>query len=408
MAQSNVKTATSKTRVGLETAFGSTPGTMYDAIPVQGTVEIDLQQTEIENLDESVYLYDNKNTVRGYEGGSVKFDMYLKPFGTPLSSSNAPTSNYEQQILEAFFGGKRVHSGSLVQGSATSTSVPVDNGATVLTKGQWALFTTTNGLEPAYVTNMATNTATVTPALSSTPASASVMVNGETFYPTDSNTNSLTIQHRKIDGSDYQWQANGCLPKTIDIKVEREGLATMSCEFEVGLHTTGSVVGVTSTVVTETQTTPFAVKDATFIFQPVSTTTRTHYNFESLALKLDTGLVYVPDVGGSTEGKAGVMRTGTRIFAEATIKFRCDTVLDTRWEQQTDMQMHLMVPKLDRNNVKRWIVVSIPTCTIVGKPKYTNTDGRLTCELTVKSKLNALTTAGSNDISLAPFNIFLG
>lgn len=408
MTQANIKTATNKTALGIETTYGSTPSSMYDAVPINKTVEFALDQTEIENMAESVYLYDNKSTVRGFETGTVKFDMYLKPALTALSSSNAPTETYMTQLLTSFFGGNRVHSGSLVQAGASTTSVAVDGGSTRLAKGQWAAFSTTAGLEPAYVVSMSTNTATLVPALTSIPASASVMVNGNTFYPTDANVSSVTIRHRKVDGSgDFQWLANGCLPKTLDIKLEKEGLATATAEFEIGQWTTGSVVAMSTTAVTETQVSPVCVKDCVLILQPVATTTRTHLPLESFSIKLNSGLSFVPDMGGQIEGKVGVMRTGERIFAEATIKFRSDTQLDSWWNAQTTLQMHLMIPKVDATGIKRWIVVSISSGEIVGKPKVSDTDGRLTYEIVLKSKLNVLATSGSDDLSLAPFTLAL-
>lgn len=407
MSQQNIQAKKAKTVVGLETTFGSTPSTTYSAIPVNGSVSFELSQTEIENEDESIKLYDKKTTVRGLKGGSVKFDMYIKPYSTALSSSNAPTDHYVQQILKSFFGGHRVHSGSLVQAAATTTSVPMDSGATRSLVGQWLMFSGSAGLEPAYVKAMSSNTATVIPALTSIPASASVVVNGDTFYPTETNTNSLTIQHAKADSSNFQWQANGCLPKSLDIKVERDGLVMMSAEYEAATWITGSVVGLTTTsLVTETQTTPFAGKDAVFILQPLATTTRTHLPLESFAIKLNTGMEFIPDLG-STEGKVGTMRTGERLFAEATVKFRADVQEDFDWNAQTDLQMHLMIPKTTAEGIKRWICISIPTANIVGKPKWSDTNGRLTCEVVLHSKLNALTTSPTTDLGYAPFTLAL-
>lgn len=405
MAQQNIKTKLAKTRVGLETTFASTPGTIYDAIPKVGTVSMDLTQTEVENEDESVKLYDRKNQVFGLKGGSVKFDMYLKPSLLLLTGSNAPTSNYVQQILEAVFGGKRVQSGSLVGLGASTTSVPVDDASLRLSKGQWAIFSGSTGYEPAYVTNVSAGAATVIPALSAIPASGSRMANGFTFYPTETNSNSLSIYHAKVDDSNFQWLTNGCIPKSIDIKAERDSAVEMSCEFDVATWSTGSL-GVTSTIVTETQTSPFVLRDAVVILQPTSTTTRTHVPLESFAIKLNTGMEFVPDVG-STEGKVGVMRVGERLFAEATLKLRADTRQDYDWAAQTDLQFHLMMPKVDANNVKSWLVVSLPTCTIVGKPKWSDTSGRLTCEIVLQSKLNGLVSSPSDDLGYSPFSLFL-
>lgn len=113
-------------------------------------------------------------------------------------------------------------------------------------------------------------------------------------------------------------------------------------------------------------------------------------------------MVYLEELGG-TEGATGVMRTGEREFAEATLKFRADTQADFDWNAQTDLQLHVMVPKTDANGVKRWLIASIPTCEIVGTPKWSDSDGRLVCEVVVKSKLNGLVASPSTDLAYSPF-----
>lgn len=400
MAQVNVKSKIASTFLGLESTFGTTASSLYRAFPVAGTVELAHSQTEIENETESARLYDRKNTVRGLKGGTVKFDMYPRVPLVAYSGSNYPSENYQQQALKAVFGGHQTSTGSLAGGAPSTTVIPVDT-IGYFSRGQWALFTTTAGLEPALVISSSATALTVTPALSSAPASGSVVANMDNFYPTETNTNTLTFQHAKVDSSDMQWTYKGCKVNSFDLKIERDKEIVASFELEAKTWTTGSQ-SIAVTYATESLGSPFAAVGVSCSFQSTATTTRVHYPLESVTFKVTPGMMFLEELGG-VEGATGVMRTGERTFAEATLKFRADTQADFNWNAQTDMQLHVMVPKLDSNGVRRWMVASIPTCQIVGAPKWTDADGRLICEVTVKSKLNGLVAGQSSDLSYAPF-----
>lgn len=405
MSQINVKSKIASTFLGLESTFGTTASTLYRAFPVAGTIELAHSQTEIENETESAKLYDRKNTVRGLKGGSVKFDMSPRVTQTAYTGSNTPANNYQQQILKAVFGGHQTNTGSIAAGSPSTTSIPVDTVAN-FSRGQFALFVTTNGLEPAMVVSSSATALTVSPALSSAPASASVVANMDNFYPTETNSNSLTFEHAKVDDSTNQWIYKGCKVNSFDLKIERDKEIMASFELEAKDWVTGSQ-SIATTYATESLGAPFAAVGATCLFQSTAVSTRTHYPLESVSFKVAPGLMFLEELGG-VQGATGIMRTGERTFAEATLKFRADTASDFNWNAQTDMQLHVMVPKVDSAGVRRWIVVSIPTCQIVGTPKWSDSDGRLVCEVTVKSKLNSLVSGQSSDLSYSPFILAMG
>lgn len=405
MAQANIKTKTAATYVGLETTFGTTASTLYRAFPVAGTIELGHSQTEIENDAESTRLYDRKKTVRGLKGGSVKFEMHPRIANTVYSGSNVSADNYQQQLLKATFGGYLSSTGSLVGAGASTTVVPVDTVAN-FTRGQFALFTTTAGLEPAMVVSSSATGVTVIPALSSSPASASAVAGMDNFYPTETNSNTLTFQHAKSDDSTAQWTYKGCKVNSFDLKIERDKAISLSMELEAKTWTTGSQ-SIATTYVTESMGAPVAVTAAKTIFQSTATTSRTHYPLESVNFKVVPGVVFLEELGG-TEGATGVMRTSDRTFAEATLKFRADSQADFNWNAQTDMQLHVMVPKTDPNGVVRWMVASIPSCQIVGAPKWSDADGRLVCEVTVKSIMNTLVSSPSTALAYTPFVLAYG
>lgn len=403
MAQLKVLSETAATYLALEDSFGSTPGTMYRAFPVKGTLDMSLEQAEVENEDESIYLFDTKDPVRGMKDGSVKAEFYLKPYATQLSSSVAPTNNYLQQLLKAVFGGHQVHSGSAVSLGTSGTSVNVDHPSR-FSIGQWALFATTNGLEPARITNIATNTLTLSPALSSTPASASVVINMDNYYPTESNVNSLTVQHAKAGDSSLQYLLNGCVGG-IELKLERNQIAAVTADLKVATWSTGSL-GYSTAVGTEVLASPIVVKDAVVLIQATTATTRTAYPLKSLACKMTFENNFLEELGG-TEGKTGAMRMGARGFAEATLKFKIDTAAEGYWSNQTKLQIIAMVP-VGSSTSKRWLVLDIPTAVPVGRPKLVNDGGVYYIEMMVRSKLSTVNASSSTELSRAPAVLALG
>lgn len=402
MAQSTINSRQAATYVGLETTFASTPGTVYRAFP-KSTPDIGLEQAEVENDNESVYLFDYLDPVQGIKDGSVKAEFYLRPHASQLNSSTAPSNNYLQQVLKGTFGGHTVNTGSLVGASATTGSIPVDTSSR-FSVGQWALFTTTAGLEPARITAISASTLTVFPALSSAPSSGSAAINMDNFYPTENNTNSLTVQHAKAEDSAFQVLMNGCIGGA-EIKLERGALATVSVDLKAATWSTGSL-GYSTAVGTDTLASPMVVKDAVVLVQPTTTSTRTQYPLKSLSLKLDLGNSFLEELGGA-EGKTGPVRTGNRSVADITLRFKADTVAEGYWSNQTKLSVMAMVP-VGSSTSKRWIVLDVPTAVPVGRPKLVDDGGVLYLEMTLKAKLSTVNSSQSTDLARAPVVLAVG
>jgi hypothetical protein len=180
MAQANRLTKLAKTYVAIESSFATTPSTMLVAFPKEGTVDLGLGQDEKENEDESVYLYDRKSTVFGLKTGAIKAEFNLAAHLSIYSGSVGPQSNYLQQLLKTAFGGHTAGSGSLVQAGASTTVVGVDTPGN-FEIGQFAMFTTTAGLEPGLVVSKSASNLTVYPALTSAPASAATRTTSRAY-----------------------------------------------------------------------------------------------------------------------------------------------------------------------------------------------------------------------------------
>ena len=409
MAQINRRSKDAATYVGFETSFASTPATMVRAFPVEGTFEADIMQTELENLEETVDLYDVEPTVRGLKGGTVKADFYLRVPSAQLVSGQSSQTHYLNEVLRSGLGFRLVSQGSLVAGTPTQTVVDVTTAqGSRFSRGAWIGVEVDGEIEPAKVIERSTDTLTLFPELSAAPTAGARVVNSYTYLPSVNAATSLHIQHAvNGDSSEgLQWAMSGsAVSLTFDIK--RNELAKLKMEAEVADWQGPSFLGFSTASASDPMTTPFAVRDAVTLFQPITTNTRTSYCLISAEIKLNGGLEHVECLG-ATEGKTAVFRKSQRQFVEATLKFRFDNTMDTvYWQTQELMSCILMIPK-GSGTTKRWIVLEIPTCRIVGKPKLSDENGMQYMEVSVHgTRDETVTNPASINLERAPFRVAL-
>jgi hypothetical protein len=409
MAQINRRSKDAATYVGFETTFGSTPATMVRAFPVEGTFNGDIMQTELENLEEMVDLYDNKATVRGLKGGTVKADFYMRVPSLQLVSGQSSQTHYLNEVLRGGLGFRLVSQGSLVAGVPTQNVIDVTTPqGTRFSRGSWCGVEVDGEIEPAKVIDRTGDTLTLFPDLSAIPTAGALVVNSYTYLPSVNSAASLHIQHA-INGDSsegLQWAMSGsAVSLTFDIK--RNELAKITMEATVADWQGPGNFGFVTASASDPMSTPFAVRDAITIFQPVTTTTRDSYCLISAEVKLNGGLEHVECLG-AIEGKTSVFRKSQRLFVEATLKFRFDNVMDSLyWQTQELMSCIMMIPK-GSGTTKRWIVLEIPTCRIVGKPKLTDENGMQYMEVTVHgTRDETVVNALSTNLESAPFRVAL-
>lgn len=410
MAQINQRSKDAATFIGTEQVFATEPAgpLMQRAFPIEGSFVAELEQTELENLEESVDLYDNKATVRGLKGGTVKMDFYARVPATQLSSSVSPGQHYLGTLINTAFGASASDEGSTVAGTPAAGVFDVAAAEGVrFEQGQWIGVQVAGAIEPARITTVATDTLSVYPELSAAPTGAGLVINSYTYAPEPDHTSTLHIQHAKsaTGGSGLQWSISGSTCN-IGFDIKRNELAKVTMEGQVGSWQGPGNYNFVTASAADSMTAPFAVRDAVTLFQPNATTTRTSYCLISADIKLNGGMEHVECLG-ATEGKSGAFRKGQRIFAEATLKFRFDNAIDTtNWTDQTLMSCIVMIPKGTLLN-RRWFILDMPSCRIVGKPKLSDENGMLYMEATVVATMDKVTTQSAipTSIESAPFRV---
>jgi len=409
MAQINVRTRDAATYVGFETTFAAQPATMVRAFPIEESFQAELEQTELENLEESVDLYDNEATVRGMKGGKVKMDFYLRVPSAQLVSGQSSQTHYLNEVLRAGLGFRFVSQGSTVAGTGGPTTFNVAAGqGSRFSRGTWIGVEVDGEIEPAKVIERSTDTLTVYPDLSNSLVNGARVANSYTYLPSVNAATSLHIQHAKngLTSEGLQWGMSGsAVSLTFDIK--RNEIAKLGVEAEVADWRGPQILGIATGSASDPMTSPFAVRDAVTIFQPITTTSRNSYCLISAEIKLNGGLEHVECLG-ATEGKTAVFRKGQRLFGEASLKFRFDPDVDSiYWETQELMSCIIMIPK-GSGNTKRWIVLEIPTCRVVGKPTVSEESGMFYLSVQLQATRDeTVVNAASTNLESAPFRVAL-
>jgi len=128
MTQQSLRTKQAATYVGSETSFAVLPATMYRCFPVEGSVAIDMEQKQLDNMDQRTNLYEYLAPVFGLKDGKIKMEFYCKAPTTQLVAGQAPTTSYMDQVFDAAWGYRFANSGSNRNLASTTTVISVSTG----------------------------------------------------------------------------------------------------------------------------------------------------------------------------------------------------------------------------------------------------------------------------------------
>jgi hypothetical protein len=427
MAQLDVITKAGATYVGVESTFKTTP-TMTRVHIEGGSVDIGLAVEELPVADERVRGFAHVPPVHGLESTSstIKMSAGLRPHltqlrgATPTVEATVPSllqflrGLWGKDLVSSDAGAYFVGQGSDVDGTASTTSlvnVSAGHGAARFCKGQWiAVQTGAATIEPAFITNIATDALSVWPNLSAAPTTAGWdIVNGYTFAPAQAHNASLTVQHAKSIGisgvSAAQWTANGCTGN-LGLAWERGQIPKLTFELKAAAHTGPSDQSLTITAATDDMATNIALTSVTTLLQTQATTTRTNVPMMSIAVTFDGGMVQTPDYNAE-QGVTGVIRIPARPFAKGTIRMRFDPTMDTsQWLSQTELRL-VCIAASGSGLSQRLVGFDIPRLVIVGKPRVVDADGRLATEFDFESLEDSSVTSAASDLAFAPARLFV-
>lgn len=392
MSAVDVRTVDASTLVGIESTFGTTPS-MTRIFPVADSMEISVSQAELENLDESVYLWDVKNPIQGLKEASAKFSVAQRADSTPLLTGATPATPWLGTLWKACLGGEHAVAGDTIASSSTTTLLKTSDGTKFLPTLP-ILCDVGNVPEPTWVSSIATNDVSLGLALSASPTTGQDIIQMYAYYPTSANTSTVTLQHALAGDSAHQWTLNGCI---VDGQLKIERNKPLMADFALtGASWTGpSNQSITTAVGSDAMSEPFGVASGFVVLQSAAVTTRTHYPIHSCSIKFNHGMTHIEELAGTTQSRIGAFRTGQRLFAEIDLEIRSDLAIDTSyWTSRTDLQFMLAIPR-GSGSTKQWFVVFAPKVIVVGKPQVAKNGGRMTSKFKLQTKI-ATSGAGAN------------
>lgn len=400
MARKVINANQAQTTIGSESTFGTVAGTLERVYPKEG-ISLEINQMEVDDMSESIYLFDQKDTVSGYKDAACKLAIHLAPRTSQLAVADVPvfTDTGNSILLKNAFGGYAA-SGSSGITSGTTASIVVDAGAK-FSIGQWVAVPVSGALYPSKITNVSTNTLSLYPYLPGNPASGSVCVNMENFYPTENNSGSFSIEHCKAEDSSVQYRLLGCIANG-NVKVSRDAPIMFEADVKAADWSQGSL-GISVAEGTAEQTAPFFCNDELVLLQPVSTTSRTNYALLSIDVKTELSNTFLEEFGG-VQGKTGPVRNGKRGIAELSVKLAFDPDQYTRFDAKTPMFFAYAASK-GTGTSKRFVGFDLPYCVFKEIPKISEENGIMYLEGTLVAKLN---TPKTTDLSRSPMTIFMG
>lgn len=400
MSRKVINANQAQTTIGSESTFGTVAGTLERIYPKEG-ISLEINQMEVEDMSESIYLFDQKDTVSGYKDAACKLSLYLAPRTAQLAVSDVPvfTDTGNSILLKNAFGGYTA-SGSSGIVSGTTSSIVVDAGSKFAI-GQWVAVPVSGALYPCKVTNISTNTLSLYPDLPGNSASGSVCVNMENFYPTENNSGSFSIEHCKAEDTDVQYRLLGCIANG-NIKVAKDAPIMFEADVKAADWSQGAL-GISIAEGTAEHTAPFFCNDAMVILQPKATTTRTNYTLLSIEPKTELSNIFLEEFGG-VQGKTGPVRNGKRGIVELSVKLAFDTDQYTRFDAKTSMFFAYAASK-GTGTSKRFVGFDIANAVFKEIPKITEEQGIMYLEGTLIGKLNSTHTT---DLSRSPMTVFWG
>jgi len=406
MTQANFRNDDAVSNFGVESSFGVAATTSRLTVEA-GSFVPRLEQAEVEVLDESPELYDDKVPLLGLKDGGCDFTAPLRMLAALLSSSTFTPAAFHE-LMRAAFGGMSPASGASVGGTTAaspgSATAVVLVSASNFSEGQWILIPTANGLEPARIASIATNTLTLNPGLSATPSANAAVSHCVTFFPDPGSVLSGTFEHAIAGSASEQYRLRGCVVDKLALKIAQNEILKADVSLKAADWDQGTL-SLSTAVASDGTGGPIAKGDgALFLLQAQGTATPTHYALEEFGVEFNLGLDHLPDLGGTKQGKSGAMRVGVRQSAVITATFAADSARISEWSGRTALQCGLHVPK-GSGSSRQWAGVHMPLARIIGNPvRGKSQNGRTRYTVKIRPQID---TSLATTILKAPYSVYV-
>lgn len=409
MAQSNIITREQAIYVGEETTFGVTPAgsfpnAMTRCFVFQGLHGDGAMREMLDVEDVRTRRAEAIQPVQGLELASkFALKMYLKatPSASQLVDGQTGAPLTPRLLLRQAFGYEHADEGSTVAAGTSGTQFDVQAGEGIrFAKGTYIAVPISGQMEWAKVTNIATDTITVSPAFSGTPATGAVVRNLYSYAIAESQTNSMTAQVAYVGDAAAQYTFNGAYGD-VSFSWEIGKLPSIALDLTASMFTTGGL-GLSTAVASDEM-------GATASFQPfvylaaASTLTRgTTLVCEKFSVEMKNAWEMVRDPSATSTVSAVVNTAGRPRAATAKVTLRFDSAYPTAYDAETRYNFCIAWRIGTGANASFWIF-QMDNCRLVAEPKLTNVGNRLYMDIELNGlQSDTVTLGGSTGTALNP------
>ena len=371
MAQINIIARERRALIGLESTFGTTPsGSFPNAMTemVFQHEEMLVDGVNVEMLDVMDQRTRRQDAIAPVQGLQIatKYTAksYLKaiPTAALLTGGGTVTDLSHRILLQHLLGSEHAALGTTVATGASTTGFDATSAAT-LKKGTWILV---DG-EPTLITNIATATVTVSPALSATPSTADVVRNGYNYAPAETHSSSLAIQTAFVGSSAAQYTFNG-VHCGFKLSLEFGKLASLDIDGTSITFTGPSAQSIATTSVTDDMDAPFALRNATVMLSTSTLDRSSTIVCESIEVDLPNQWQMVREPSGAATVNSVVNTAGRPRAGTLKIRARFVTDATTAFDAGSAWNFAALVP-YGSGSTQRWLVVDFNNATLTAVPK---------------------------------------
>jgi hypothetical protein len=419
-----------RTRIGLESAFGTTPAgsfpnVMTPILAIGDDLIVDGANEELLAVaDERVRRDDNPLPVHGIRIASKvgNLSCYLKATKTAnqLTAAGVAGSLTPRILLQHAMGAEHADVGTTISGTASTTTVLNVTSAATFKKGTFIAVQVGSEMEWAKVLDIDTgatpDTITIAPALSAAPATNGTIVrNLYNYAPAESHSNSLTVQQAIVGDSTAQWTYNGCYGD-LAFAFEIAKLPKVTTSLTATNYTGPSSQGLSTAQASDEMGASFAWTPSVYVAANVtnaSTVDRaTRLPCESMGFERGNTWELVRDPG-ATQTVHSVVNVGGRPEAcKATIRTRFDSDWHTGFTADTSYQI-VYAQRIGTGTTASFWIVEVPDARLMMEPKPVKVGERLYFDLAFHGLQDPTVTLASEtgtdlDLILATSRIAFG
>ena len=400
MSQVNILTREQSVRVGEESSFGVTPAgafpnAMTRFIAAEPVLADGAMREMLDVNDIRVRRMDAVTPVQGLELASkVSVSQLLKatPSANQLTSAGALASLTPRLLLRHAMGTEYAAAGSTVATGTSTTvfDVAVGHGSRFRI-GTMIAVAISGAMEWALITAIATDTITVYPALSGTPATSAVVRNLYNYSPAESHTNSLTVQVAYVGDSAAQYTFNGVHGSLKWNFGEFGKLVTQTLDGTAVSYTGPTAQSIPVTTATDEMGAAFPFAPQVYL-SSTGITRGTTVACEKFSIEMPNTWEMVRDPAATNTVAAVVDTAGRPRGVKATITLRFDGDYPVGFDASSGYTL-IIAQRIGTGATASFWLWALGNCTIVGQPKLTKVGERLYMDL----ELNGL-----QDTAIAP------